>query len=151
MIVHRQRRPLHAHHEHLFAIRPLPVCRWQHLGPSSCRCQSASARCPRKLLLEYTGRRHRRRGAGPPGIEKSVALTSGHFLQGDCLPQYMRSNLLNAETPMRGVYLCGAGTHPGGSVIAINGPERGDSGATSVLLSPHFWVVTQGNFRPTDQ
>ena len=58
---------------------------------------------------------------GPPDIEKKVGLTGGHIFQGECLPQYMWSNRLSAETPMPGVYLCGAGTHPGGSVIAING------------------------------
>ena len=28
---------------------------------------------------------------------------------------------LSARTPMKGMYLCGAATHPGGSVICING------------------------------
>ncbi len=58
---------------------------------------------------------------GPPDIEQKVGLTGGHIFQGECLPPYMWSNRLSAETPMPGVYLCGAGTHPGGSVIAING------------------------------
>jgi phytoene dehydrogenase-like protein len=58
---------------------------------------------------------------GPPDIEKKVGLTGGHIFQGECLPQYMWSNRLSARTPMPGVYLCGACTHPGGSVIGING------------------------------
>ncbi len=58
---------------------------------------------------------------GPPDIEKKVGLTGGHIFQGECLPEYMWSNRLSCRTPMRGVYLCGAATHPGGSVIAING------------------------------
>lgn len=58
---------------------------------------------------------------GPPDIEKKVGLTGGHIFQGECLPRYMWSNRLRAQTPMPGVYLCGACTHPGGSVIAING------------------------------
>jgi len=58
---------------------------------------------------------------GPPDIEQKVGLTGGHIFQGECLPQYMWSNRLSARTPMRGVYLCGAATHPGGSVIGING------------------------------
>jgi phytoene dehydrogenase-like protein len=58
---------------------------------------------------------------GPPDIERKVGLTGGHIFQGECLPQYMWSNRLSAATPMKGIYLCGAGTHPGGSVIAING------------------------------
>ena len=58
---------------------------------------------------------------GPPDIEKKVGLTGGHIFQGECLPAYMWSNRLSARTPMPGVYLCGACTHPGGSVIGING------------------------------
>jgi len=58
---------------------------------------------------------------GPPDIEKKVGLTGGHIFQGECLPHYMWSNRLTPRTPMKGVYLCGACTHPGGSVIGING------------------------------
>jgi len=58
---------------------------------------------------------------GPSDIEKRVGLTGGHIFQGECLPQYMWSNRLRAKTPMQGIYLCGACTHPGGSVIAMNG------------------------------
>jgi phytoene dehydrogenase-like protein len=58
---------------------------------------------------------------GPPDIERKVGLTGGHIFQGECLPPYMWSKRLPARTPMPGVYLCGAGTHPGGSVIGING------------------------------
>jgi phytoene dehydrogenase-like protein len=58
---------------------------------------------------------------GPTDIEREVGLTGGHIFQGECLPPFMWSHRLSARTPMPGVYLCGAGTHPGGSVIAING------------------------------
>ncbi|MGC2162179.1 MAG: NAD(P)/FAD-dependent oxidoreductase [Silvibacterium sp.] len=58
---------------------------------------------------------------GPPDIEAKVGLTGGHIFQGECLPPFMWSNRLTARTPMPGVYLCGACTHPGGSVIGING------------------------------
>ncbi len=58
---------------------------------------------------------------GPPDIERKVGLTGGHIFQGECLPPYMWSNRLSTRTPMPGVYLCGACTHPGGSVIGING------------------------------
>jgi phytoene dehydrogenase-like protein len=58
---------------------------------------------------------------GPPDIEQKVGLTGGHIFQGECLPPYMWSNRLSARTPMAGLYLCGACTHPGGSVIGING------------------------------
>jgi len=58
---------------------------------------------------------------GPPDIEEKVGLTGGHIFQGECLPAYMWSNRISARTPMEGVYMCGACTHPGGSVIGING------------------------------
>jgi phytoene dehydrogenase-like protein len=58
---------------------------------------------------------------GPPDIERKVGLTGGHIFQGECLPSYMWSNRLSTRTPMPGVYMCGACTHPGGSVIGING------------------------------
>jgi phytoene dehydrogenase-like protein len=58
---------------------------------------------------------------GPPDIEQKVGLTGGHIFQGECLPPQMWSNRLAARTPMQGLYLCGACTHPGGSVIGING------------------------------
>jgi phytoene dehydrogenase-like protein len=58
---------------------------------------------------------------GPPDIERLTGLTGGHIFQGEILPEYMWDRRLEARTPMPGVFLCGAGTHPGGSVIAING------------------------------
>ena len=70
---------------------------------------------------------------GPPDIERKVGLTGGHIFQGECLPAYMWSRRLSARTPMPGVYLCGACTHPGGSVIAINGRNA----AMAVLADSH--------------
>ena len=58
---------------------------------------------------------------GPPDIEQKVGLTGGHIFQGECLPPQMGADRLTARTPMPGRYLCGACTHPGGSVIGING------------------------------
>jgi phytoene dehydrogenase-like protein len=58
---------------------------------------------------------------GPPDIEREVGLTGGHIFQGECLPAFMWDKRLEPRTPMPGVFLCGACTHPGGSVIAING------------------------------
>jgi phytoene dehydrogenase-like protein len=58
---------------------------------------------------------------GPPDIERKTGLTGGHIFQGECLPEYMWDQRLAPRTPMTGVFLCGAGTYPGGSVIGING------------------------------
>jgi phytoene dehydrogenase-like protein len=58
---------------------------------------------------------------GPPDIESSIGLTGGHIFQGEILPDYMWEHRLAYRTGVPGVYLCGAATHPGGSVIGING------------------------------
>ena len=58
---------------------------------------------------------------GPPDIERRIGLTGGHIFQGQALPGQMWDRRLEAVTPVEGVYLCGAATHPGGSVIGLNG------------------------------
>jgi phytoene dehydrogenase-like protein len=58
---------------------------------------------------------------GPPDIEKKVGLSGGHIFQGECLPDLMWDRRLGYRTPMDGVFLCGACTFPGGSVIGVNG------------------------------
>jgi len=78
---------------------------------------------------------------GPPDIEAKVGLTGGHIFQGECLPQFMWSRRLTARTPMPGVYLCGACTHPGGSVIGINGRNA----AMAVLRDlQESWAIRRG-------
>jgi len=58
---------------------------------------------------------------GPPDIEDRVGLTGGHIFQGDCLPDQMWDRRFAPRTEVPGLYLCGAATHPGGSVIGVNG------------------------------
>ncbi len=58
---------------------------------------------------------------GPPDIERRIGLSGGHIFQGQALPEQMWDRRLTAETPLPGLYLCGAATHPGGSVIGLNG------------------------------
>ena len=58
---------------------------------------------------------------GPPDVEERIGLTGGHIFQGDCLPDQMWEHRFPPRTPVPGLYLCGAATHPGGSVIGVNG------------------------------
>ena len=58
---------------------------------------------------------------GPPDIEERIGLTGGCIFQGECFPDQMWDRRLAARTPVEGFYLCGAATHPGGSVIGLNG------------------------------
>ncbi len=58
---------------------------------------------------------------GPPDVEERIGLTGGCIFQGECFPDQMWENRLASRTPIEGLYLCGAATHPGGSVIGLNG------------------------------
>ena len=57
----------------------------------------------------------------PPDIEERIGLTGGQIFQGECFPDQMWDRRLSVRTPVDGLYLCGAATHPGGSVIGLNG------------------------------
>ena len=58
---------------------------------------------------------------GPPDIEARIGLTGGNIFQGEVTPDQMWEHRLAPRTPVPGLYFCGAATHPGGSVIALNG------------------------------
>jgi phytoene dehydrogenase-like protein len=70
---------------------------------------------------------------GPPDVEARIGLSGGHIFQGECLPDQMWNRRFAPRTPISGLYLCGAATHPGGSVIAINGRNA----ARAVLQDTH--------------
>jgi phytoene dehydrogenase-like protein len=58
---------------------------------------------------------------GPPDIERRIGLSGGNIFQGEVTPDQRWEHRLTPRTPVDGLYLCGAATHPGGSVIALNG------------------------------
>ena len=58
---------------------------------------------------------------GPPDIEERIGLTGGNIFQGETMPDQMWEHRLSSRTAVDGLYLCGAATHPAGSVIALNG------------------------------
>jgi len=64
---------------------------------------------------------------GPPDIEARVGLTGGNIFQGEVTPDQMWAHRLTPRTPVDGLYLCGAATHPGGSVIALNGRNAAEA------------------------
>ena len=62
----------------------------------------------------------------PLDMERLIGLTGGHALHGDMSPDqllFLRPvrGWADYRTPIRGLYLCGAGTHPGGGVTGANG------------------------------
>jgi phytoene dehydrogenase-like protein len=71
-------------------------------------------------LIEY------RQVLSPLDLERVLGLTGGHALHGDMSPDqllFMRPvrGWGQYRTPIPGLYLCGAGTHPGGGVTGANG------------------------------
>ena len=58
---------------------------------------------------------------GPPDIEARNGLTGGNIFQGSVLPHQMWERRFAPRTELAHVYLCGAATHPAGSVIGLNG------------------------------
>ena len=62
----------------------------------------------------------------PRDIEEIVALPQGHIFQGELsldqlFFQRPAPHWADYRTPVQGLYLCGASTHPGGGVSGING------------------------------
>jgi phytoene dehydrogenase-like protein len=62
----------------------------------------------------------------PPDLERIFGLEGGSIFQGEqdlAQMAFMRPcpELSRYATPVHGLYLCGAGTHPGGGVIAASG------------------------------
>jgi len=62
----------------------------------------------------------------PLDLERLLDLTGGHALHGEMTPDqllFMRParGYGDYRTPVEGLYLCGAGTHPGGGVTGANG------------------------------
>jgi phytoene dehydrogenase-like protein len=67
-----------------------------------------------------------REALSPLDLERRLALTGGHHLHGDMLPDQLFllrpvRGAAGYRAPIRGLYLCGAGTHPGGGVTGANG------------------------------
>jgi phytoene dehydrogenase-like protein len=62
----------------------------------------------------------------PLDLERRLGLTGGHALHGDMTPDQLlflrpARGYADHRTPIRNLYLCGAGTHPGGGVTGANG------------------------------
>ena len=62
----------------------------------------------------------------PPDIESRYGLVGGNIMQGELAPDQIFSfrpipGYGDYRTPIDGLYLCGAGTHPGGGVMGVSG------------------------------
>ena len=62
----------------------------------------------------------------PRDLEAKFGLTGGHIFHGDLLPPNLWKDrpgkgFDGAKTPVKGLYLCGSGAHPGGCVCGAPG------------------------------
>ena len=62
----------------------------------------------------------------PWDLEQKMGLTEGNIFQGELsleqlLFQRPLSGYANYKTPIRGLYMCGSGTHPGGGIMGASG------------------------------
>ena len=62
----------------------------------------------------------------PLDLERVLGLSGGHALHGEMSPDQLFSQrpvrgFGSYRSPVKGLYLCGAGTHPGGGVSGANG------------------------------
>jgi phytoene dehydrogenase-like protein len=81
----------------------------------------------------------------PLDLERTLYLTGGHHLHGDMSPDqllFMRPvrGYASYRTPIRGLYLCGAGTHPGGGVTGANGRNAARQVITDTKRRRRAWA-----------
>ena len=57
----------------------------------------------------------------PTDLERRFGLHGGHIFHGELLPGQIFEGRFDTRTPLRGLYLCGSGTHPGGCVTGVPG------------------------------
>jgi len=56
-----------------------------------------------------------------PDLEQRFGLSGGHIFHGELLPDQIFEKRFASRTPLRGLYLCGSGAHPGGCVTGSPG------------------------------
>jgi phytoene dehydrogenase-like protein len=77
----------------------------------------------------------------PPDIERLTGSAGGHWHGGDLTldrlgPLRPAPGLSRHDTPVAGLFLCGAGTHPCGGVTGINGRNAAEAVLTGATVTP---------------
>jgi phytoene dehydrogenase-like protein len=63
----------------------------------------------------------------PLDLEERFGLIGGHIFHGELLPDQVYENRFATRTPIRNLYLCGSGAHPGGCVSGFPGKRAADA------------------------
>lgn len=85
----------------------------------------------------------------PLDLERLLGLTGGHALHGEMAPDQLFMNrpvrgYADYRTPIAGLYLCGAGTHPGGGVSGANGRNCATEALRDIRRGP-TWLRRRTN------
>ncbi|HZZ66525.1 MAG TPA: NAD(P)/FAD-dependent oxidoreductase [Candidatus Baltobacteraceae bacterium] len=93
-------------------------------GWSSAQCEAVADRIV-YMLSQFApnipGAIEARQILSPPDLEKRFGLIGGHIFHGELLPGQIYEHRFATRTPIRQLYLCGSGAHPGGCVSGFPG------------------------------
>jgi phytoene dehydrogenase-like protein len=71
----------------------------------------------------------------PPDLEERFGLAGGHIFHGELLPGQIYEDRFATRTPVRGLYLCGSGAHPGGCVSGFPGKRAASAALADLALA----------------
>jgi phytoene dehydrogenase-like protein len=71
----------------------------------------------------------------PPDLETAFGLVGGHIFHGELLPGQIYEDRFATRTPVKNLYLCGSGAHPGGCVSGFPG-KRAAAAILADLAAP---------------
>ncbi len=69
----------------------------------------------------------RRQVLAAPDLESRFGLVGGHIFHGELVPGQIYEDRFATRTPVRGLYLCGSGAHPGGCVSGFPGKRAANA------------------------
>ncbi len=70
-----------------------------------------------------------------PDLEERFGLAGGHIFHGELLPGQIYEDRFATRTPVRNLYLCGSGAHPGGCVSGFPGKRAAHAIVRDVAAS----------------
>jgi phytoene dehydrogenase-like protein len=70
----------------------------------------------------------------PPDLESRLGLVGGHIFHGELLPGQIYEDRFATRTPVRSLYLCGSGAHPGGCVSGFPGKRAANAVLADLAL-----------------
>lgn len=75
----------------------------------------------------------------PPDLEARFGLIGGHIFHGELLPGQIYEDRFATRTPVRNLYLCGSGTHPGGCVSGFPGKRAANAVLRDLNVGATVW------------